>query len=212
MPVLVDSSLWVHQLRKRGDPPKRDRVNALLESGEAAWCPVVRLELWRGVTNDAERKTLRRYEALLPDYEISAEVWTRSMQLADRARASGVTAKMIRHYESLGLIAQASRSDGGYRQYGPRDVSVLRFIRQSRSMGFSIKQIEQLLGLWADTRRESREVMALAREYFGKPLGRAKKAPGVPVDPRPEAPRQEKRVLARAQSHVMYGVMGMGMS
>ena len=91
MAVLVDSSLWVHQLRKSGDPSKRDRVNALLESGEAAWCPAVRLELWRGVTNDAERKTLRRYEALLPDYEISAEVWQRSIQLADRARASGVT-------------------------------------------------------------------------------------------------------------------------
>jgi predicted nucleic acid-binding protein len=91
MPVLVDSSLWVHQLRKSGDASKRDRVNALLESGEAAWCPVVRLELWRGVTSDAERKTLRRYETLLPDYEISAEVWNRSIQLADRARASGVT-------------------------------------------------------------------------------------------------------------------------
>ena len=91
MPVLVDSSLWVHQLRKSGDAAKRDRVNALWKNGEAAWCPVVRLELWRGVTNDAERKTLRRYEALLPDYEISADVWTRSIQLADRARASGVT-------------------------------------------------------------------------------------------------------------------------
>jgi predicted nucleic acid-binding protein len=91
MPVLVDSSLWVHQLRKGGDPAQRDRVNALLEKGEAAWCPVVRLELWRGVTNDAERKTLRRYEALLPDYDISAEVWNRSMQLADRGRTSGVT-------------------------------------------------------------------------------------------------------------------------
>ena len=91
MPVLVDSSLWVHQLRKSGDPAKRNRVNALLASGEAAWCPAVRLELWRGVTNDAERKTLRRYESLLPDYEISAAVWTRSIQLADRARSSGVT-------------------------------------------------------------------------------------------------------------------------
>ena len=91
MPVLVDRPLWVDQLRKRGDAAKRDRVNALLENGEPAWCPAVRLELWRGVTNDAERKTLRRYEALLPDYEISAEVWTRSIQLADRARASGVT-------------------------------------------------------------------------------------------------------------------------
>lgn len=91
MPVLVDSSLWVHQLRKSGDAAKRDRANALLENGEAAWCPVVRLELRRGVTSDAERRTLRRYEALLPDYEISAEVWTRSIQLANRARASGVT-------------------------------------------------------------------------------------------------------------------------
>src|SRR5574339_1062935 len=91
MPVLVDSSLWVHQLRRSGDPAKRDRVNALLESGEAAWCPVVRVELWRGVTNDAERKTLRRYEALLPDYEISVAVWTRSIQFADQARSSGVT-------------------------------------------------------------------------------------------------------------------------
>jgi predicted nucleic acid-binding protein len=66
-------------------------VHALLESGEAAWCPAVRLELRRGVTSEAERKTLRRYEALLPDYEISAAVWHRSVHLADRARASGVT-------------------------------------------------------------------------------------------------------------------------
>jgi predicted nucleic acid-binding protein len=89
--VLVDSSLWVHQLRRGGDSAKRQRVNALLERGEAAWCPVVRLELWRGVTNDAERKTLRRYEALLPDYEISSEVWERAIRLADIGRARGVT-------------------------------------------------------------------------------------------------------------------------
>ena len=91
MPVLVDSSLWVHQLRKSGDPVNRVRVNALLESGEAAWCPPVRLELWRGVTNDAERKTLRRYEALLLSYEISPDVWDRSIQLADRGRSAGLT-------------------------------------------------------------------------------------------------------------------------
>jgi predicted nucleic acid-binding protein len=91
MPVLVDSSLWVHQLRKSGDAAKRARVNALLESGEAAWCPVVRLELWRGVTNDAERRTLRRYEAILPSYEISSEAWDRSIRLADRGRAAGLT-------------------------------------------------------------------------------------------------------------------------
>ena len=91
MPVLVDSSLWVHQLRRGGDPAKRDRVHALLESGDASWCPVVRLELWRGVTSDADRKVLRRYEALLPDYEMSPAVWERAIRLADRGRASGVT-------------------------------------------------------------------------------------------------------------------------
>ena len=93
MPVLVDSSLWVHQLRKSGDPAKRQRVNALLEAGEAAWCAPVRLEL-RGVTNDAERKTLRRYEALLQDYEITADTWARAIRLADRGRAAGVTAPL----------------------------------------------------------------------------------------------------------------------
>jgi len=66
-------------------------VNALLKSGDAAWCPAVRLELWRGVTTDVERRTLRRYEALLPDYEIAADVWERAIRLADRGRASGVT-------------------------------------------------------------------------------------------------------------------------
>ena len=95
MPVLVDSSLWVHQLRKSGDRAKRERVNALLESGEAGWCPPVRLELWRGVTNDAERKTLRRYEALLPCYEISPEVWELSIRLADRGRAAGLTVPLV---------------------------------------------------------------------------------------------------------------------
>ena len=65
--------------------------NALLEAGEAAWCAPVRLELWRGVTNDAERKTLRHYEAVLPEYEITAGTWARAIQLADRGRAAGVT-------------------------------------------------------------------------------------------------------------------------
>lgn len=92
--VLVDSSLWVHQLRKGGDPVKRDRVNGLLQNGLAVWCPPVRLELWRGVTNDAERKALRHYEALLADYEISPAVWERAVRLADRGRAAGVTAPL----------------------------------------------------------------------------------------------------------------------
>jgi len=91
MAVLVDSSLWVHQLRKRGDPDKRARVEALLQAGTACWCPPVRLELWRGVATDADRKTLRRYEALLPSYDITPEVWEHAISLADRGRAGGVT-------------------------------------------------------------------------------------------------------------------------
>jgi len=94
MAVLVDSSLWVHQLRKSGDSAKRERANELLRNGEAAWCPVIRLELWRGVANDAQRKALRHYELVLPDYEISPDVWERAIRLADRGRARGVTAPL----------------------------------------------------------------------------------------------------------------------
>lgn len=89
--VLVDTSLWVHQLRRSADPDKRDQVNALLERGVACWCPVVRLELWRGVTSDNERRVLRQYEKLLPDYEISPEVWEHAIRLADHGRSSGLT-------------------------------------------------------------------------------------------------------------------------
>jgi predicted nucleic acid-binding protein len=88
--VLVDSSLWVHQLRKSGDPDKRRRVNALLQAGAAVWCPPVRLEVAR-VTNDAERTMFRLYEAVLDDYEITPAVWERAIRLADRGRAAGVT-------------------------------------------------------------------------------------------------------------------------
>ena len=89
--VLVDSSLWVHHLRRSGDPVLRERVSALLLAGRACWCPVVRLELWRGVTNDTERKVLRAYESRLPDLEITRPVWELAIRLADRGRAAGVT-------------------------------------------------------------------------------------------------------------------------
>lgn len=91
MAVLVDSSLWVHQLRKSGDPAKRERVHALLQRGAAAWCPPVRLELWRGVTNDSERRALRHYESVLADLAITDAVWDLAIRLADRGRAAGVT-------------------------------------------------------------------------------------------------------------------------
>jgi len=90
------------------------------------------------------------------------------MNIGEAANAAGVTAKMIRHYESLGLIPEAARTDAGYRQYTAREVSVLKFVRQARAMGFSMKQIAQLLSLWADTDRESREVKALASEHMAE--------------------------------------------
>jgi Cu(I)-responsive transcriptional regulator len=88
------------------------------------------------------------------------------MNIGEAAQAAGVTAKMIRHYEGMGLIPEASRTDAGYRQYTAREVEILRFIRQSRSMGFSMKEIAQLLELSANKNRESREVKALARQHI----------------------------------------------
>lgn len=90
------------------------------------------------------------------------------MNIGEAAQAAGVTAKMIRHYEGMGLIPEASRTDAGYRQYTAREVDILRFIRQARSMGFSMKDIAQLLELSANKDRESREVKALARQHIAE--------------------------------------------
>lgn len=84
------------------------------------------------------------------------------MNIGDTARVSGVSAKMIRHYEQIGLIPRAKRTDSGYRTYNGNDVHTLRFIRQARGLGFSIKQIEELLNLWRNQRRPSSKVKALA--------------------------------------------------
>lgn len=90
---------------------------------------------------------------------------TRPMNISEAAAAAGVSAKMVRHYEEIGLMPAAARSDAGYRQYGDHEVSVLRFIRQARRLGFSIEQIGELLGLWSDDRRASREVKAVAQQH-----------------------------------------------
>jgi Cu(I)-responsive transcriptional regulator len=87
------------------------------------------------------------------------------MNIGDAARLSGVSAKMIRHYESIGLLPAAARSDTGYRHYGESEVNSLRFIRAARDLGFGLGQIGDLLSLWQRRDRESREVKALALEH-----------------------------------------------
>ncbi len=93
---------------------------------------------------------------------------TYPLNIGDAAMASDVSAKMIRHYEEIGLIPKAKRTLSNYRTYSETDVHTLRFIRQSRALGFSIKQIEALLGLWRDSRRPSRKVKTLAQVHIAE--------------------------------------------
>ncbi len=88
------------------------------------------------------------------------------LSIGQAAAASGVSAKMIRHYEAVGLFPQPERTDAGYRQYSEPEVHTLRFIRQSRDLGFSIPQIAELVGLWHNRRRPSRQVKALAQSHL----------------------------------------------
>lgn len=92
----------------------------------------------------------------------------RALNIGEAAEAAGVSAKMIRHYEQIGLLPAAARTEAGYRQYGERDVSILRFIRQSRQLGFSIERIAALLGLWSRQDRPSRDVKALAQAHLAE--------------------------------------------
>jgi len=88
------------------------------------------------------------------------------MNIGTAARASGVPAKTIRYYEEIGLIQPAERSDGNYRVYGDLEVETLRFIRRARSLGFSVDEVAELLDLWRDRGRSSRQVKALANRHL----------------------------------------------
>ena len=87
------------------------------------------------------------------------------MNIGQAAAASTVSAKMIRHYEALGLLPKAPRTESGYRQYDEASVHTLRFIRRARDLGFAIKEIAALLGLWRNRRRASADVKRIAMAH-----------------------------------------------
>lgn len=84
------------------------------------------------------------------------------MKIGEASVASGISGRMIRHYEKIGLMPAAARTDSGYRDYDQRDVHTLRFIGRARDLGFSIDEISQLVALWNDRSRSSSDVKALA--------------------------------------------------
>jgi MerR family transcriptional regulator, copper efflux regulator len=87
------------------------------------------------------------------------------MNIGEAAKISGVNAKMIRHYESIGIVPKASRSEAGYRTYTDADIHILSFVKRSRKMGFSMKEIKKLVSLWRNKNRTSAEVKNLAIKH-----------------------------------------------
>lgn len=90
------------------------------------------------------------------------------MNIGQASRASGVSAKMIRYYEQIGLIPRAVRRDSGYRDYSASDVHMLRFIRRARDLGFAVSEIDELLNLWRDKSRQSADVKRIAEAQIAQ--------------------------------------------
>jgi len=91
-----------------------------------------------------------------------------NVAIGEAARRSGVSARMVRHYEGLGLLPAVARTESGYRQYGEADIHTLRFIKRSRDLGFSMEEIAELVGLWHNRRRTSASVKRIAQKHLGE--------------------------------------------
>ena len=89
--VLIDTSSWIHFLRRDGDKPTRHRVSVALESGAARWCAIVRLELWNGARGEREKRVLQEFERFVPELAFNDAVWAAAYALARRCRSAGVT-------------------------------------------------------------------------------------------------------------------------
>ena len=143
------------------------------------------------------------------------------MNIGAAARQSGVSAKMIRYYESIGLIPAAARSSTGYRTYKDSEVETLRFIGRARDLGFSVKEITELLALWRDRSRRSADVKRLALEHIGRLQAKIHEIESIVAtlsqlascchgDERPECPILDELVLAgrvpvRARAPQLHG-------
>ena len=90
------------------------------------------------------------------------------MNIGQAATATGITAKMIRYYESINLIPPGRRSDSGYRIYGDNDLHALRFVKRARTLGFSLEQIRELLSLWQNKERASADVKSIAMGHVAQ--------------------------------------------
>ena len=118
---------------------------------------------------------------------MSAITWPVVIGVA--ARLSDVSAKMVRHYEALGLLSPVARTDSGYRQYSEADVRTLQFIKRSRTLGFSMIEIAELVGLWHNRQRTSASVKQIAQKHV------------IDLSQRIEAMQAMQRTLASLLDH-----------